>query len=157
VEDKAMNAKQPRFPTLDRILGAIAQLVTRNRRTLEARAEFQQCGPEEVARIAHDLNLTPNELTILASKRLDSAAFLDGLLAAIGVDRNKQPFNEPALIRDMQRLCVVCDHKRRCGQELDAGTAAGHYRSYCPNAYTLDYMIGRGRGSAATAPTTSTY
>jgi hypothetical protein len=148
LEKKAMKARpaeQAPFPTLDRILGAIARLVIRNRRTLEARAEFQQCWPEEVARIAHDLNLTPNELTVLASKRLDSAAFLDGLLAAIGVDRNKRPFNEPALIRDMQRLCVVCDRQRRCGQELDAGTAAAHYRSYCPNAYTLDHMIERGR------------
>jgi Family of unknown function (DUF6455) len=148
VEDRTMNARraeQARFPTLDRILGAIARLLIRNRQKLEARTELAQREPGEVERMAHDLKLTPRELVALAGHRLDSAAYLDGLLAAIGVDRTKRPFNEPALIRDMQRLCVMCDQQRRCGQELDAGTAAARYPSYCPNAYTLDYVIGRSR------------
>jgi hypothetical protein len=140
-----MNAEQTRFPTLDRILGVIAHVVTRNRRASEARAELQQCEPEEVARIAHDLSLAPNELTLLARKAPDSASAMDELLAALGVDRTQRPFNEPALIRDLQRLCSVCEHKHQCAHELAAGTAAAHYRAYCPNVYTLDYMIGRGR------------
>ena len=141
----ARPAEQARFPTIDRILGAIVGLVIGNRRTLDARGELDQCEPSEVAQIAHDLSVTPEELKVLAGKSPDSASAIDQLLAALGVDRLRRPFSEPALVRDLQRLCSVCDFKRQCGRELAAGTAAALYRAYCPNAYTLDYMIGRGR------------
>jgi hypothetical protein len=146
MEDKATNARpaeQARFPTIDRILGALVGLVIGNRRTLDARGELDQCEPSEVAQIAHDLSVTPEELKVLAGKSPASA--IDQLLAALGVDRPRRPFSEPALVRDLQRLCSACVFKRQCGRELATGTAAAHYRTYCPNAYTLDYMIGRGR------------
>jgi hypothetical protein len=138
VEDKTMTARpaeQARFPTLGRILGAIARLVIRNRETLEARAELAQCEPGEVAQIAHDLSVTPKDLMVLAGKSPDSASALDRLLAALGVDRSRRPFSEPGLVRDLQRLCSVCEFKRQCGHELAAGTAVANCRGYCPNAY----------------------
>jgi hypothetical protein len=139
----ARPAEQARFPTIDRILGALVGLVIGNRRTLDARGELDQCEPSEVAQIAHDLSVTPEELKVLAGKSPASA--IDQLLAALGVDRSRRPFSEPALVRDLQGLCSACVFKRQCGRELATGTAAAHYRTYCPNAYTLDYMIGRGR------------
>jgi hypothetical protein len=152
----ARRAEQVRFPMLDRILGAVARLVVRGRSMVEVRAELEQCEPGEVARIAHDLSVTPNELKVLARKGPNSASEMDQLLAALGVDRSQRPFNEPALIQDMQRLCSVCESKRQCADELAAETAAAHYRAYCPNAYTLDHMIERGRGRAAAAPEATT-
>jgi hypothetical protein len=41
------------------------------------------------------------------------------------------------LVRDMQRVCGLCRHKAQCDHELAAGTAAEHYRGYCPNAPTI--------------------
>ena len=81
----------------------------------------------------------------MSARNPDSTAPMDKLLTALGVDRTQRPFNEPALIRDLERLCAVCDHTQRCAHELAAGAAAVHYRAYCPTAYTVDYMIGRGR------------
>jgi hypothetical protein len=81
----------------------------------------------------------------MSAQSPDSAAPMDELLTALGVDRTQRPFNEPALILDLKRLCAVCEHTQQCVHELAAGTAAEHYRAYCPTAYTLDYMIGRGR------------
>jgi hypothetical protein len=81
----------------------------------------------------------------MSARSPDSVAPMDKLLTALGVDRARRPFDEPALIRDLQDLCTVCDHTQQCAHELAAGTAAQHYRTYCPTAYTIDYMIGRGR------------
>jgi hypothetical protein len=44
-------------------------------------------------------------------------------------------------MRDMQRLCMSCDAKRHCEHELAQGSAAGHYREFCPNAFTLDALF----------------
>ena len=96
--------------------------------------ELQQCASKDVARKAHDLGVTPNELTSPAGNGPDSAKPIDKLLAVLGVDRTRRPFNEPALIEDLHRLCVMCDHKLQCAHELAAGTAAAHYGSYCPTA-----------------------
>jgi hypothetical protein len=38
----------------------------------------------------------------------------------------------------MMRICASCQQKQRCDFDLDAGTSAGHYEEYCPNAPTID-------------------
>jgi hypothetical protein len=42
------------------------------------------------------------------------------------------------VLRDMERVCSMCDHKRQCDRDLAAGTAAKHYEEYCGNADTID-------------------
>lgn len=76
-----------------------------------------------MGRVAHDPSLRTNALTWLAGKSPDLADFLEGLLAEIGVDRTKRPFNEPALIHDMQRQAVA-DVGTGCGES----SAGGHGR-----------------------------
>jgi hypothetical protein len=44
-------------------------------------------------------------------------------------------------MRDMQRLCISCEAKQRCEHELTQGSAARHYREFCPNAFTLDALF----------------
>jgi hypothetical protein len=126
----ARRAEQPHVPTLDRILGAIAQVVSKHRQTSDARAELQQCASE-------------NGKTSPAGKSPDAAALLDNMLAALGVDRTRRPFNEPALILDLQRLCTICDRKHLCVPAFTARGGGKHYREFCPSTYTLDYMMGR--------------
>jgi pyrroloquinoline quinone (PQQ) biosynthesis protein C len=96
-----------------------------------------RCGPEEVARAANDLGVSPGELVRLASKGPHAADQLAKLLLALGVDPKKLASEDPAMMRDLQRLCITCGHKQRCEHELAAGTAAKHYRNYCPNAISL--------------------
>jgi len=45
---------------------------------------------------------------------------------------------ETHVLRDMERVCSVCNHKRRCDYELAAGTAGANYEEYCGNAPTID-------------------
>jgi hypothetical protein len=42
------------------------------------------------------------------------------------------------VLRDLERVCALCHHKRQCDRDLVAGTSAEHYQEYCPNAPTID-------------------
>ena len=41
------------------------------------------------------------------------------------------------VLGDMERVCAHCLHKRRCDEDLAAGTSPEHYQEYCPNAPTI--------------------
>lgn len=138
--------RQPTYPALELILNAIADWVKKYRYAVGLRDEFAGCGPEEVARAAHDLGVGPRELMRLASAGPHAADQLPKLLLALGVDPKKLASDDPALTRDLQRLCTTCGHKNRCEHELAAGTAARNYRSFCPNAFSLDVLF-NARGS----------
>lgn len=133
----------PHYSGLEPILAKIADWVNRYRRAAQVRGELQQMGSDEVARIARDLNVTPDELASLASKGPNSAELLNKMLDALGVDRENKHLKDPRLMRDLQRLCFACEHRTRCAHELAADTAKEHYREFCPNAYTLDILTGR--------------
>lgn len=47
-------SQQPTYPTVELVLSAIANWVTRYRDAIGHANEFGQCGPEEVAQIAKD-------------------------------------------------------------------------------------------------------
>lgn len=135
---------------LDTIFSAIAAWVRNYRATLGSSRELARCDPRDVAAIAQDLMISPDELLTLASKGPDSAHLLSRMLTALGVDARKLSKHDPLVMRDLERLCVNCAHKRQCGHDMAAGTAAAHYREYCPNAYTLDMLISE-QASAAKA------
>jgi hypothetical protein len=44
-------------------------------------------------------------------------------------------------LRDMERICALCLHKRRCDEDLAAGTLPEHYQEYCPNAPTIKRLL----------------
>ena len=131
----------PDYESLQSILGAIAQWVARYRAAFGIRNELANCSPEEVAGIARDLKIAPGELTSLAKKGPDAAALLQRLLFALGVDANSLERGDPAVMRDLQRLCVTCGYKRRCELDLASGAIADKFQDYCPNAFTLDALL----------------
>ena len=138
-----MQPAEHHYPALEPILSAIAQWIAKYRQARDARAEFSGCDAEEVARMAHELNISPRELADLAGKSPESAALLGKMLVALGLDPESPALQDPLLKRDLQRLCTACAHKGQCARELAAGTAAEHYGEFCPNAYTLDVLLGR--------------
>ena len=48
---------------------------------------------------------------------------------------------EPMVMRDLERVCALCEQKRRCAHELAAGTTSEHYEDFCPNALTLKTLV----------------
>lgn len=99
-------------------------------------------------RIAADIGVPSTELRALAAKGPNAAILLEKLLSKLCVDPAQLAKTSPAVMRDLQRLCVVCGQKERCQHELKEGTAAEHYREYCPNAFTLDALFKQGADSS---------
>jgi hypothetical protein len=102
---------------------------------MEYAAEFGELEP-----VARELNVTPADLERLVRQGSQSANELRYTLTALGIDEAALWRAEPALLRDMERVCSFCTHKRQCHQELAAGTAATNYVEYCENADTIDML-----------------
>jgi uncharacterized protein DUF6455 len=102
---------------------------------MEYSAEFG-----ELERVARDLNVTTADLERLVRQGSQSANELAYTLTALDIDEAALRRAEPALLHDMERVCSFCTHKRRCHQELAAGTAATNYVEYCENADTIDTL-----------------
>jgi hypothetical protein len=127
--------------TLKPILQAIASWVKKYRDAIGHQNELAGCGPEDVALIARDIGMSPNELIYVANKGPHAADELPRLLRALGVDPQKLKTIDPALRRSLQRICISCANKNQCQHNLAMGTAADNYRDYCPNAMSLDELF----------------
>jgi transcriptional regulator with XRE-family HTH domain len=126
---------------VESVFAAIANWVKRYREAIGLRHELANCGAEEVAAMARDIGLTPQELEFFASKGQHAADELPKLLRALGVDPQKLASDRRTPLRDLQRICITCGHKRQCQHELAAGTAASRYHDYCPNAISIDALF----------------
>jgi hypothetical protein len=123
------------------VFNAIAHWVNKYREAVSTRSEFKNCRPDEVATIARDVGLSPEELLYITKKGPHAADELARLLRALGVDPQKFRSTDPTLMRSLERVCVSCEHKDQCRHNLSAGTAAGHYQYYCPNAISLKALF----------------
>ena len=133
--------EQPNHPTLQPILGAIADWVKKYRYAAGLRNELAQCGPEEVANTARELGLSSRDLYRLARKGPNAADLLQKMLLALGVSPQKLALEDPLIMRDLQRLCIMCGQKKQCKHELATGTAGKNFRDFCPNAFTLEALL----------------
>ena len=126
---------------LDIVLSAISNWVNKYRQLTAVDNEFGYCTHDDVRQIAKDLGVPPTELRALASKGPGAADLLQKMLIALSVDPEALAKANPAVMRDLQRLCITCSHKGRCEHELAQGTAGEHYHEFCPNAFTLDALF----------------
>jgi hypothetical protein len=132
---------QAKYPMVDFVLDAIASWVNKYRHVSGLHDEFGHCSPDDVMQIAKDLGVPAGELRALAAKGPGAAELLEKMLVALRVDPEALAKSNPAVMRDLQRLCVACSQKGRCQHELAEGTAAEHFREFCPNAFTLDALF----------------
>jgi hypothetical protein len=96
--------------------------------------------PVELDRIAREFGMTPANLHMLVRQGPNSADELQKMLRSLGIDQEAIWWAEPALLRDMERVCPFCEHKRQCCHELEAGTAPANYEEYCANADSIDVL-----------------
>ncbi|HVQ80514.1 MAG TPA: hypothetical protein VMS82_11275 [Pseudolabrys sp.] len=134
-------ADKARYPTVEFLLHAVAGWINKHRVMDGVRDELGQCSPEEARQMAKDLGVTVGDLRGLAAKGAGAANALPKMLTALSVDSQALTDGDPAVVRDLQRTCLLCDHKSRCRRELAEGSAAQHFRDFCPNAYTFDALF----------------
>jgi Family of unknown function (DUF6455) len=133
--------QEPSHPVVEQMLNSIAGWVTRYRKVLGRTNDLGQCSRDEVMQIAKDLGVSANELRELVAKGPHAADLVQKMLVALNVDPKAIANSNPLVMRDLQRLCINCNDKKRCASELNKGTAAEHFHEFCPNALTLDALF----------------
>jgi len=128
-----MTPEARQYPVVDAVIDIFARWL-KHRREI---AESCNCDSAEYAHIARDLNVSTGELDELIRRGAHAADALPKLMAELDIDRDAVARVEPMVMRDLERVCSLCDQKRRCARELAAGTSAERYADYCPNAPTL--------------------
>ena len=100
--------------------------------------EIREMDSGDFARIARDLNVSPADLDAVVRQGPHASDELSVLLKALGIDEATLSRTQPALQRDMVRVCAACRQKALCNHDLAAGTLAYRYDEYCPNAPAID-------------------
>ncbi len=131
-----MTAQSNPYPRLELLVNTFTDWL-KHRRELN---ELRRLEQTEFDRIANDLRITPDDLDELVRQGPHAADELPQLLKVLGIDESTLASAEPLILRDMERVCALCQHKRQCDHDLAAGSSAAHYREYCLNAPTLDQL-----------------
>jgi hypothetical protein len=129
-----MTAHSRPYPGLELLLSTFSDWL-KHRRELN---EMRQLDRADFDRIASDLRVSPHDLEELVRHGPHAADELPKLLKALGIDESDLASAQP--LRDMERVCALCEHKAQCDRDLAAGTSAEHYEGYCPNAPTIGQL-----------------
>ena len=129
-----MTVQEKPYPVVDLVIETFGDWL-KHRRELK---EMREMDATSFNQIAGDLRISSADLEALVRQGPHAADELPKMLRALGIDQADLARTEPRVLRDMERVCSMCNHKRQCGHELAAGTAAAHYEEYCANASTID-------------------
>ena len=129
-----MTVQETPRPVISRVVDIFGEWL-KHRRELR---EMREIDAANFGRIAGDLRMSSADLEALVRQGPHAADELPKMLAALGIDQDNLARTEPFVLRDMERVCALCSHKRQCDRDLAAGTAAAHYEEFCANAPTID-------------------
>lgn len=121
------------------------------RRRREGLRELENAG-EDGARILEELRLSGADLGALWRGTPLDALLLPKMLEALGIDAEALARAEPAVFRDLERVCARCDKKGECRHDLAHGEPAENFDAYCANAMTLEALLAEPRRPAEIIP-----
>jgi AraC-like DNA-binding protein len=99
---------------------------------------LQDCGERE--RIASDLNLSTSELQTLCARDGGAAKLLQKRMSQLHLDKDEIKRAHPAVVRDVERVCALCDSEATCARDFKRSTDPKGWSEYCPNASTLQEL-----------------
>ena len=97
------------------------------------RAERDAMSIDEVGRFARDIGVGVDELERMVDAAHDPEQ-LSAMLRTLDLDEAALKRAEPAMLRDMQRLCSLCGTASTCLHALDTGIAPTTCRSFATNS-----------------------
>ena len=95
----------------------------------------------ETARIARDIGVGVSDLRAISAKGPHAADLLLQRMKRLGLDPAEIKHCEPEVMRDLQRLCTMCESQGRCARELARTSPSLDWDAYCPNADTLRALV----------------
>jgi uncharacterized protein YjiS (DUF1127 family) len=132
--ERAMPARAKSYPIVENAINLFGDWL-KHRQEMR---EIREMDSGDFARIARDLNVSPADLDAVVRQGPHASDELSVLLKALGIDEATLSRTQPALQRDMVRVCAACRQKALCNHDLAAGTLAYRYDEYCPNAPAID-------------------
>ena len=102
-----------------------------------SQSTLAECGAEGLERMAHNIGVSSAELYKLASRGPESADLLCRRMEVLDLDHDEVARVERATFQDLQRVCSMCDCKKRCARDLARDPADLVWKDYCPNGQTL--------------------
>jgi hypothetical protein len=118
----------------------LGRLLDRTRKAISRSDEMRSLGSQEIEGIARDLHVSTPDLLSLAQKSPGSAVLLDLRLAQSGLSKDVLTARRGDVLRDMERVCGLCDAKHRCAADLESSDNVGQQPEYCPNELTLEAL-----------------
>lgn len=107
-----------------------------------AARQLEVCDPREIDRILAEYAITLSDLRRARGCASQQAELLAEMMEALGIDREAVAKSWPVVMRDLQRVCMWCDHKGQCRRDLDLGHVADSAPGYCANRSTLEALKG---------------
>lgn len=105
------------------------------------RTELDRLDQRALGSLARDVGASASELCAVAGKWPDAADLLTRRMTALHLDPVEIGRTEPAVSRDITKLCSLCDDKRQCEHDLNHATANPRWWRYCPNSPTLMTLV----------------
>jgi hypothetical protein len=102
--------------------------------------ELAGLDPNLRRQIAEDLAVPETELLDLMTHGHGNHELMPAMVRQLGLSPAAIKVAEPAVWRDMERLCSHCTAVGRCRKDLASGRAAVSYREYCLNAGTIEAL-----------------
>jgi hypothetical protein len=94
-------------------------------------------GDREVEQIAKDISVSPAELYSLARSDANGADLLTSRMMALDLDCQEVARLVPETLHDLQRVCTLCNRRKRCARDLAHTPLDPSWKDYCPNVATL--------------------
>ena len=129
-----MTVQEHPYPRVELLIEIFGDWL-KHRRELK---EMREMDAANFGHIASELRMSSADLAALVRRGSHAADELPKMLKALGIDQEALVRTEPLVLRDMERVCSLCNHKHQCDCELAAGTAGAHYGAFCNNASTID-------------------
>ena len=119
---------------------AVGALLGRIRDWWRRQEELNALDNKEIGRIAEDLRISTDTLRNLVARGPDAANLLYERMQALGISKVDVDKAAEGVLRDLQRTCACCNEKGVCEKDLAERPDDPVWKSYCPNAVTLESL-----------------
>jgi hypothetical protein len=119
---------------------AVGALLGRVREWWRRQQELNALDNKEIGRVADDLRISTDTLRELVARGPDAANLLYERMQALGLSKVDVDEAAEGVMRDLQRTCSCCNEKGICEKDLVERPDDPVWKSYCPNAVTLEAL-----------------
>ena len=119
---------------------AVGALLDRVRDWWRRQGELSTLDNKELGRVAEDLRISTDTLRDLVARGPEAANLLYERMQALGISKADVDKAAQGVMRDLQRTCACCNEKGVCEKNLADRPDDPVWKSYCPNAVTLESL-----------------